>query len=281
MIAAICHSMECNRLKPKRKYSMSSEQQSNLDNLGEKTAAKAAAKPDFFSYEGMKSLAILVTIILAIRWSIASPYHVPTASMEPTIKVGDRLLAYKFAYNFKVPFTEIVLWHLGTPQRGDIIVFKYPKEPDVDYVKRVVGLPGDKIEVINDILFINDKEQVRQPREDARDFLSDIHDNASIKLLYQENLEGTDHWVMQNQPNYRPFSPRNWGPEIIPEKSLFVMGDNRDNSTDSRMWGIVPMENVRGRALFVIWSLHSTDASFLPSVRVARFGQTLYPKITN
>lgn len=239
------------------------------------------AKPEMFSYEGMKSLAILVAIIFAVRWSIASPYHVPTASMEPTIKVGDRLLANKLAYNLKVPFTDIVVTSWGSPQRGDIIVFKYPRDPDIDYVKRVVGLPGDKIELIEDILFINGEEQARLSREDAREFLKDIHDNPDHKLLFQENLKGTNHWVMQNRAEFKQMIPRNWGPEIIPENSLFVMGDNRDNSTDSRMWGTVPLENVRGRAMFVIWSMHSTDASWLPEMRLARFGQTLYPSITN
>src|SRR5476649_2635064 len=96
-------------------------------------------EPGFFSYENLRSLFVLVLIILAIRWSVASPYNVPTPSMEPTIKVGDRLLAFKLAYNLKIPFTDYVVAEWGKPKRGDIIVFRYPNDPDIDYVKRVVA----------------------------------------------------------------------------------------------------------------------------------------------
>ena len=101
--------------------------------------------------ESIKSLLVLVIFVLAIRWTVASPYYVPTSSMEPTIKVGDRLLAWKLAYNFKIPFTDTALFTWGEPSRGDIIVFKYPRDTSIDYVKRVVAVAGDEVQVRDDI----------------------------------------------------------------------------------------------------------------------------------
>src|SRR5436190_558216 len=113
-----------------------------------------ARKPGFFSLDNLASLGVLLTIVLMLRWSVASPYHVPTASMEPTIKVGDRLLAFKLAYGFKIPFTEIKVADWDTPRRGDIIVFRYPRDPEIDYVERVVAIAGDELQIIDDILYL-------------------------------------------------------------------------------------------------------------------------------
>jgi signal peptidase I len=251
--------------------------------------------PGFFSPENLKSLFILVLAIFAIRSTIASPYHVPTASMEPTIKVGDRLLAYKLAYKLKLPFHDYIesgmkavgidftgtLIEWGTPKRGDIIVFKYPKDPDTDYVKRVVGIAGDELQIVKDILYINGKPQERVDHNDDRAVLNDIDDHKEIKLLYRENLAGLSHWVMQNIPSARHFTRSTWprpgeAAYKVPEDSLFVIGDNRDNSKDSREWEHVPLEYVRGKALFVIWSVYTPKQSSWPSFRLTRFGDWLY-----
>lgn len=232
-------------------------------------------KKGFWSPENLRSMALLVFFILCFRWSVASPYHVPTASMEPTIKVGDRLLAFKLSYDLKIPFTDYKVASWGSPQRGDIIVFKYPKDPDIDYVKRVIGLPGDKIKVVNDILYINGEAQPRTDHNQDRTILDDIDDRKEVKLLYREQLGPVNHWVMQNEAFARPLQNSDWpaeGEYIVPADSLFAMGDNRDNSTDSRIWGPVPMSYVRGKALFVIWSLNPRTTSFLPEIRFNRFG---------
>lgn len=237
-------------------------------------------RPGFFSFENLRSLAVLVVVIMALRWSVASPYHVPTASMEPTIKVGDRLLAFKLAYNFKLPFTDFVVAEWGKPKRGDIIVFRYPLDPDIDYVKRVVGLAGDELEIIDDILYVNGKAQPRIDHNDDRTILEDIEDQKEIKLLYRENLDSVDHWVMQNIQSSRRFTHSNWpapgtGPYKVPENSVFCIGDNRDNSTDSRVWHQVPIDYIRGKALFVIWSLYTPRDSNMPVFRWNRFGNGL------
>jgi signal peptidase I len=237
-------------------------------------------KPGFWSPENLRQLAVFLVLILAFRWSVASPYHVPTASMEPTIKVGDRLLAYKLAYDLKVPFLDYTLAKWGDPKRGDIIVFKYPKEPDIDYVKRIVGLPGDRIRVENNILFINDTPQPRTDHENDRSILSDIHDNPDIKTLSVEKLGDLDHWVIQDKGTSAMFSlsqkfPTDKLEYVVPADSYFAMGDNRDNSTDSRSWGQVPREYVKGKALFVMWSMNTPDDSIWPRLRWDRFGHAL------
>lgn len=234
--------------------------------------------PSFWSPENLRSIVILVIIILCFRWSVASPYHVPTASMEPTIKVGDRLLAFKLSYNLKIPFLDYALFEWGTPEKGDIIVFRYPKDPDIDYVKRVVGVAGDRIKFINDILYINGVAQERVDHNFDRSILEDIKDHKEVKLLYKEKLGEVDHWVMQNEPTFKGFRNPNWPPSgeyVVPEGSVFVSGDNRDNSTDSRIWGKVPLSYIRGKAIMVIWSMYDKQDDFMPSFRFDRFGHFL------
>jgi signal peptidase I len=236
--------------------------------------------PSFWSPENLRSIAVLIFAILCFRWSIASPYHVPTASMEPTIKVGDRLLANKLSYNLKLPFTDVVLWEWDRPDRGDIIVFRFPKDPSIDYVKRVVGVAGDKIKFANDVLYVNGEPQARTDSNSDRSILSDIKDDANIKILFRETLAGKEHWVMQNSPTHKPSFTENWpatGEDyVVPNESVFVVGDNRDNSTDSRVWGPVPLSYVRGKAVFVIWSMFTPqDSDLLPSFRFDRFGHGL------
>lgn len=242
-------------------------------------------KPDFFSFENLRSIGILILVIFAIRWSIASPYHVPTASMEPTIKVGDRLLAFKLSYNFKIPYTEFVVAQWATPKRGDIIVFRYPNNPDIDYVKRVVAIGGDEIKFVNNILYINGDPQPRTDHNQDRSVLDDIEDSKQFKDLYVERLDGRSHWVMQNIASYRQSGKGNWPSETssfkVPEGSVFCVGDNRDNSHDSRIWKEVSLSYVRGKALFVLWSWYFTQDSALPVIRFRRFGHWLDGEFSN
>jgi signal peptidase I len=237
-------------------------------------------EPGAFSFENLRSLGLLIILVFAIRWSVASPYYVPTSSMEPTIKVGDRLLAWKLAYGFKIPFTDIALLNWGSPKRGDIIVFKYPSDPEIDYVKRVVAIAGDQIQLMDDTLYINGKPQPRTDHNFDRSVIDDIVDEKDYKLLFREDLEGLEHWVLQNKPEYRKTRGAWWPdvdgkPHVVPEGSVFCIGDNRDNSSDSRMWGEVPLSYVRGRALFVVWSIWTPKGDFFPALRFDRFGKWL------
>lgn len=230
-------------------------------------------EPNFFSYENLRSLFVLVLVILAIRWSCASPYHVPTPSMRPTIEVGDRLLAFKLAYNLKIPFTDYVVFEWSKIKRGDIIVFKYPKDTSLDYVKRVVGIPGDKVRMVDDVLYINGIPQARENRNQDKDKIEDSN-QKDIKDLFEENLDGVKHWTMNSLPAMRGPDAANWHAHedyIVPEGSVLAFGDNRDDSADGRYWGEVPISYVKGKALFVIWSMNTEKDEFLPKIRFNRF----------
>lgn len=263
---------------------MSDDKEINTQNLNKSIndandSLSEPTKPGFFSFENLRSLGVMILIILAVRWSVASPYHVPTASMEPTIKVGDRLLAFKLAYNLKIPFTDITVLEWSKPERGDIIVFRYPEDPSLDYVKRVVGLPGDKIQLLDDVLYINGEPQNRTDFDHDRSILDDIHDSKISKQLLIETLIDQPHWVMQEKSIYNRISGRTWPrtgvPYEVPQTGYFVMGDNRDNSSDSRVWKHVPEEYIRGKATFVIWSNPNPPESWVPAFRVDRFGHWL------
>lgn len=266
--------METDKLKKQDAEETSSEAANAVS--GKKKLKKE--EPPFFSFENLRSLFILILIVFAIRWSIASPYYVPTASMEPTIKVGDRLLAFKLAYSLKIPFTNFSIVDWCDVKKGDIIVFRYPGDTSIDYVKRVVGVAGDKLRIVDDVLYVNDEAQTRLDYNHDREVLEDIEDNKELKLLYKESLSQTNHWTMNYIPSSRPFSRSSW-PErgtyyTVPKESVFVIGDNRDNSADSRIWGKVPLSYIHGKAVFVLWSAYTPKGSHW-TMRFSRFGHWL------
>jgi len=201
----------------------------------------------------------MVTAVLApLRSAVADWNDVPSGSMTPTILVGDRIFVNKLAYDLKIPFTT---WHLAKwadPQRGDIIVFRSPHD-GIRLVKRVVGVPGDQIELLNDHLLING-----QPASYTL-----MQRGTEPSFVVDETVSGRTHPVMID-----PQLParRSFGPIQVPPDEYFVMGDNRDNSFDSRYFGFVPRDSVYGRAKFVAMSLDH-DHYFMP--RFDRFGASL------
>lgn len=168
--------------------------------------------------------ALITAVILALvfRTFIVQAFTIPSGSMLQTVQIGDYLLVNKFAYGVKIPFTDRYLYRGDDPQIGDIIVFKYPRDPSVDYIKRVVGVPGDVVEMRNKQFYRNG-----QP----------VHEDY-IQQLYPHVIGRLD----------------NVGPLTVPEDSYFVMGDNRDNSEDSRAWGFVPRSSIHGKAWRIYWS---------------------------
>jgi len=198
----------------------------------------------------IRPLLILAVVMFSIRSSLADWNHVPTGSMKPTILEGDYVYVNKLAYDLKVPFTT---WHLaewGAPRRGDIVVFYSPKD-GTRLVKRAVGLPGDTVELRDDQLIINGLPVEYKPID--AELLHDVTANERAGSVYAtEELPGREHMVegIPNAPAIRTF-----GPYRVPENCYFMMGDNRDNSFDSRYFGMVPRNRILGRATTVVVSL--------------------------
>ncbi|MBW1691736.1 MAG: signal peptidase I [Deltaproteobacteria bacterium] len=170
--------------------------------------------------EYLEAAAIAILLALFIRAFVVQAFKIPSGSMEPTLLIGDHILVNKFIYGIKVPFVNKTIIPISEPKRGDIIVFIYPLDRKKDFIKRAIGLPGDEIRIVNNRIYINGK-----PYDDPHG-------------VYEANENGN----------------RNLGPIIVPDDSLFVMGDNRDHSYDSRYWGFVPMESVKGKAMIIYWS---------------------------
>lgn len=201
--------------------------------------------------KGQLSLVYLLIIMFALRWTVVEPYVVPTGSMEPTLKTGDRLYASKCAYDIRFPFTEWILFRIGEVKRGDVILFRAPRDERITFVKRAVAIPGDTIEFRNGALWVNNVEVMRELAPD-RDIMSDITDEKE-KSVYLENLTGVKHYMILDN-RFESHFTRSMEPRQIPPGHVFAVGDNRDNSNDSRYWGLVPYENLKGKALFIWFS---------------------------
>src|SRR4051794_27450732 len=208
--------------------------------------------------ENALSLGLALLIVFMIRSSVVEAFKIPSGSMIPTLLIGDHIFVNKFAYGYKIPFSDLVTDHpiyiakREPPKRGDIIVFMYPKDESYYYIKRVVGIPGDTVEIRNKVLYINQKPVPRDlvtglQVETLFKSLDDPRYSASTLDMYTEHLDHVDHSILLDKTNYMGESH---GPVTVPPDSLFVMGDNRDFSNDSRFWGFVPMKNVKGKAMF-------------------------------
>lgn len=206
----------------------------------------------------IRPLLILALVLCSIRSSLADWYSVPSGSMQPTILVGDRVFVNKLAYDLKVPFTT---WHLaewGNPQRGDVVVFYSPYDGQ-RLVKRVVGLPGDTVELRNERLYLNGEPVDYAPL--AETISAPLPAPEREGSLFATEKLGTHPHAVMATPALR--APRNFGPRPVPAGSYFVMGDNRDNSFDSRFWGFVPRKQIVGRATTVVMSFNH-DNYWLP-----------------
>ncbi len=194
--------------------------------------------------EYARSFFPIVLIVFLLRSFLAEPFRIPSASMMPTLLIGDFLLVNKFAYGIRIPVINKKIIELGEPKRGDIVVFRFPKDPAVDYIKRVIGLPGDKLVYKDKRLTINGTPVnqaslgIYQGVGQGQDMTGNEH--------FEENLTGVEHSIL-----VRNGSPTVEFTYVIPAGNYFVMGDNRDNSNDSRYWGTVPEENLVGKAFFI------------------------------
>jgi signal peptidase I len=202
-------------------------------------------------------LIYLIVALLALRWTIVEPYVVPTGSMEPTLKPGDRLYALKCAYDVRFPFTEWILFRTGKVERGDVILFRNPVDPSITFVKRAIGLPGDKVKFQDGVYYVNGQPVPRETTE-KREVMYDI-ESENTKTLYVEKLDNLKHWVILDRRIDRFYEEqelrhRSFAEREVPAGHFFAVGDNRDNSHDSRAWGFVPFENLKGEAMFIWYS---------------------------
>ena len=211
------------------------------------TASVANDEKEPVIVEYAKSFFPVLLIVFLLRGFIVEPFKIPSGSMLPSLYIGDFILVNKFAYGIRVPVLNVKIFETGDPQRGDVVVFRYPRDPSLDYIKRVVGLPGDHVAYRNKLLYVNGK-QIK------REFTGSYNGpDQPYANEYEEQLGDVEHDILLMPGRTNSLE----GEYIVPEDMYFVMGDNRDNSSDSRVWGTVPERNLVGKA-FMIW-MHVKD----------------------
>ena len=211
--------------------------------------------------ETARSLFPVILIVFLLRSFLAEPFRIPSGSMMPTLLVGDFILVNKFTYGIRIPVINKKIIPLNEPARGDIVVFRFPKDPKVDYIKRVIGLPGDQIVYQNKKLYVNNIP-VEQVSLGTYQGVGQGEDMTGAEHLV-ENLTGVEHSIL-----IRAGAVSAEGAFTVPEGSYFVMGDNRDNSNDSRYWGFVPEENLVGKAFFIWFNIDMQTSHFIGLDRI-------------
>ena len=199
--------------------------------------------------EYAESLVIAAIIALLVRGFVVQAFRIPSGSMEPTLLVGDHLIVNRMSYVVKVPFTDIVIFHVGNPKKGDVIVFRYPVDPTKDFIKRVIATEGDIVQIKDKVVYINGQKVA-----DPHAFFAEGNSIIPAQL-----------------------SPRDsFGPVKVPKNHFFAMGDNRDRSLDGRFWGFVDRDDLVGRALILYFSLNTQSDDILHVVRWGRIGQLIH-----
>ena len=201
-------------------------------------------------------------IVLLLRSFLVEPFRIPSGSLEPTLLVGDFLAVNKFAYGLRLPVWEKKILPIANPKTGEIVVFRWPPDPSYDYIKRTIGVPGDKIVYHNKILTINGQEM-------KQTFVEYTTDESSGKAVakYRENLNGVEHYIF-----VRPDVAAVDFEVEVPQGQYFMMGDNRDDSADSRFWGFVADKYLRGKA-FVVWMSWNSNTDM---IRWSKLGNLIH-----
>lgn len=293
---------------PARRAKQAEVQAQTGNALDSKTLAKVAAKPGWV--ETTASVFPVLAVVFIVRSFIYEPFQIPSGSMMPTLLIGDFILVEKFAYGIKDPITQTTLIPTGQPKRGDIAVFKYPKDPSLDYIKRVIGLPGDKViydpysktltvkPTCSDDKACDTALAVTYTDIEPSNFIqtfSGFDGNETGNGFYQvsqgdtmrgglrlatrkETIGNVTHDILlvneaQSQAGMyyqQPGQPQSsW---VVPKGQYFMMGDNRDNSADSRYWGFVPERNLVGKAVAIWMSFEKQEGQWPTGVRFSRIG---------
>ena len=200
-----------------------------------------------FVKDYLEPIIIAVLIALFIRAFVVQAFKIPSSSMEPTLLVGDYLMVNKFIHGIRIPYTDVKFFQFKKPQRGDVIVFIFPLDPSKDFIKRVIGTEGEKVEIVHNKIYINDR-------------LTD---------------DPWGHFVTDQIPESYLQRMENFGPVVVPKDSLFVLGDNRDNSEDSRFWGFLNVNAVLGRAFIIYFSWNRDTEGLFDKVRWSRIGKLI------
>ncbi len=212
--------------------------------MKQKNSSEKDIKPEKSNLrENIEAIILAIILALFIRTFIVQAFKIPSGSMKDTLQIGDHILVNKFIYGVKLPFINTTIIPYKKPQREDIIVFKFRQEPKKDFIKRTIGIPGDVIEIRNKEVYVNKK-----PLEQDYAIYTDLH-------IIPKAMQPRD----------------NFGPVTVPEDSIFVMGDNRDHSYDSRFWGFVNLKDVKGKAIIIYWSWDNDNFG----VRWGRIGKIL------
>jgi len=219
------------------------------------------------------SIGVALLVALFLRTFVVEAFKIPSGSMIPTMEVGDHIFVNKFLYGLRIPFTHLKFFEWRKPHAGEVIVFIYPKEPWKDFIKRVVAVEGDTIEVHNDVVFVNGKQVPHRMADDGPYRYYDFNENLErweVKYArrYEEELGGEKFMTLVDTSH--PTQGSEYAPYQVPPGHVFVLGDNRSNSHDSRYWGPVPLENIKGKAMVIWWSTGEPEG-----VRFQRIGKSV------
>ena len=221
-----------------------------------KRDASAVTEKEPILIDYSHSLFPVFLIVLILRSFVLEPFKIPSGSMYPTLEVGDFIIVNKFSYGVKLPVTQMKILPVSLPERGDVVVFKFPDDPSVDYIKRVVGLPGDKISYIARTVFVNG-EALKQKAIAKYEGTGSGENMTGVMEVEETTPEGKSYRILLDKDR----TTQDFTEIVVPEGSYFVMGDNRDYSNDSRFWGFVPEKNLKGRA-FGIWMNWDENVDF-------------------